>query len=72
MVMAATTVLTRSCEWGQANTGPLARYFFFGGILIVSTIAVFLCACAFFTGMNFPEPASRPIFRVAMIPILRS
>lgn len=43
-------------------------YFFLGlgDVLIVSTIDPALSRCASFTGLNFPEPASRPIFFVAI------
>lgn len=46
-------------------------YFFFGagfdGGLIVSTTEVFGRRSASFTVINFPEPASRPIFRAFVL-----
>ena len=48
-------------------------FFFFGGVtffvgvFMVSTIEPFLSFCASFTDLNFPVPASLPIFFVGMI-----
>jgi hypothetical protein len=43
---------------------PRRSYFFF---LIISTTAVLFRCSAFFTGMNFPVRASRPILNVFAI-----
>lgn len=45
----------------QSSPAFCCRCYFF---LIVSTIAVFGCFWASLTGINFPLPASRPIFMV--------
>lgn len=45
---------------GRGNTPAFFCYFF----LIVSTTEVLGFFCASFTGINFPVPASRPIFIV--------